>query len=141
MADQADLATLTRDLMPETRAVFSELRVFIITTLPDSSQKLSLARKRLNFSHPNVGYFCGLSPQDGRTTLEFEYGVLLPDPRGILQGNSCAKQVRYARFDSPDAPPLTALRGLLLAAVSLPRERSTRIELVRSGAKLVLPTR
>jgi len=78
MADQADLATLTRDLMPETRAVFSELRVLIITTLPDSSQKLSLARKRLNFSHPNVGYFCGLSPQDGRTTLEFEYGVLLP---------------------------------------------------------------
>jgi hypothetical protein len=72
-------------------------------------------------------------------TVEFEYGVLLPDPDEILHGNSCAKQVRYARIRSLNALPRAALKRVLRAAVSLPRERSTRIALVRSGAKLVLP--
>jgi hypothetical protein len=137
--EQADLGALTRDLMPETRAIFSKLRSLVTSTLPEATEKVTLTRMRLNFSHPNVGYFCGLSPEDGRTTLEFEFGVLLPDPQGILTGNSCAKQVRYARFDAVTTLPLNGLQQLLRAAVSLPQERSTRIALARSGAKLVLP--
>jgi hypothetical protein len=74
-------------------------------------------------------------------TIEFEFGVLLPDPDGILVGNSCAKQVRYARIRSPSSLPRAGLKRLLRAAVSLPRERSDRIALVRSGARLVAPGR
>jgi hypothetical protein len=133
------LDALTRDLLPDTRAVLSELRSLIVTTVPGATEKVALARKTLNFSHPNVGYFCGLHPVDGRVTVEFEFGVLLPDPDRILIANSCAKQVRYLRIRSVDTLPRGALKRLLRAAVSLPREHSTRMALTRTGAKLVLP--
>jgi hypothetical protein len=136
---QSPLDAITRDLLPETRAVLSEARSLIMTTIPEATEKVNLGRKSLNFSHPDVGYFCGLRPVDDRVTVEFEFGVLLPDPDGILDSRSCAKQVRYARIHSHDALPRAAFKRLLRAAVSLPRERSTRIALVRSGAKLVLP--
>ncbi|HSB89560.1 MAG TPA: DUF1801 domain-containing protein [Anaerolineales bacterium] len=119
--------------------MFAELRSLIVTTLPGTTEKVTLARKRLNFSHPNVGYFCGLHPVDARVTVEFEFGVLLPDPTRILIANSCAKQVRYTRIRSIDTLPRAALKRLLRAAVSLPRDRSTRMALTRTGAKLVLP--
>jgi hypothetical protein len=135
---QTPLDSLTRDLMPETRSTLLELRSLILTTIPGATEKANLGRRSLNFSHPNVGYFCGLRPVDDRVTVEFEFGVLLPDPDGVLDARSCAKQVRYAHIHSPNALPRAAFKRLLRAAVSLPRERSTRIALVRSGAKLVL---
>jgi hypothetical protein len=138
-SSQTPLNGLTRDLMPETRSILLELRSLIRTTIPGVTEKANLGRKSLNFSHPNVGYFCGLRPVDDRVTVEFEFGVLLPDPDGVLDARSCAKQVRYARIHSPNDLPRAAFKRLLNAAVSLPRERSTRIALVRSGAKLVLP--
>jgi hypothetical protein len=95
---QSPLDAITRDLLPETRAVLSEARSLIMTTIPEATEKVNLGRKSLNFSHPNVGYFCGLRPVDDRVTVEFEFGVLLPDPDGILDSRSCAKQVRYARI-------------------------------------------
>jgi hypothetical protein len=133
------LEALTRDLMPQTRDVLSELTSLIGSTIPEATEKVNLGRRRLNFSHPDVGYFCGLLPVDDRVTVIFEFGVLLPDPDGILNGNSCAKQVRYVRIRTLEALPRAALRRLLRAAVSLPRDRSTRIALARSGAKPVLP--
>lgn len=136
---QDPLEALTRDLLPETRAVLWELRSLIRTTIPEATEKVTLARRSLNFSHPQVGYFCGLSPRDDRVSIDFEFGVLLPDPDGILIGNSCARQVRYARFASLNALPRVGLKRLLRAAVCLPREHSTRLALVRSGARLVLP--
>jgi hypothetical protein len=126
-------------MVPETRVILSELRSIILTTLPEATEKVTLARRSLNFSHPDVGYFCRLRPDDGQVTFELEFGVLLPDPDGILIGNSCAKQVRYARFRSTAALPRTGIRRLLRAAVSLPPERATRLALVRSGAMLVVP--
>ena len=138
-SSQVPLDALTRDLLPETRAVLSELTSLIISTIPEATEKVNLGWKSLNFSHPNVGYFCGLFPIDDRVVVAFEFGVLLPDPDGILDSRSCAKQVRYARIRSLDAFPRAALKRLLRAAVSLPRERSARIALARSGAKPVLP--
>ncbi len=133
------LDPLTRDLFPETKTVLAELRSLILSTLPDSTEKVALGRRSLNFSHPNVGYFCRLRPVDESVALEFEFGVLLPDPDRILIGNSCARQIRYARIPSVRALPRAGIRRLLLAAVSLPPERSTRLALVGAQAKPVLP--
>jgi len=138
-SSQMPLDALTRDLLPETRAVLSELTSLIIRSIPEATEKVNLGWRSVNFSHPSVGYFCGLFPVDDRVVVAFEFGVLLPDPDGILDSRSCAKQVRYARIRSLDALPRAALKRLLRAAVSLPRERSTRIALARSGAKPVLP--
>lgn len=136
-APPTSLDAITRDLLPDTQALLAELRSLVMTTIPGATEKVALGRRSLNFSHPDVGYFCGLSPRDGQVTVEFDFGVLLPDPAGILVGNSCAKQVRYARIRSLNTLPRAAFQRLLRASVSLPRERSTRIALVRSGARLV----
>jgi len=136
---QIPLDALTRDLLPETRAILSELTSLIISTIPEATQKVNLGWKSLNFAHPSVGYFCGLFPSDGRVVVAFEFGVLLPDPDGILDDRGCARQVRYVPVLSPHTFPRAALKRLLRAAISLPPERATRIALVRSGAKPVLP--
>lgn len=138
-SSQMPLDALTRDLLPETRAVLSELTSLIIRSIPEATEKVNLGWRSVNFSHPSVGYFCGLFPVDDRVVVAFEFGVLLPDPDGILDSRSCAKPVRYARIRSLDALPRASLKRLLRAAVPLPRERSTRIALARSGAKPVLP--
>jgi hypothetical protein len=128
-SSQIPLAALTRDLPPETRAILLELTSLIISTIPEATEKVNLGRRSLNIGHPNVGYFCGLSPIDDRVIVAFEFGVLLPDPNGILDARSCAKQVGCTRVRSLDVFPRAALKRLLRVAVSLPRERSTRIAL------------
>ena len=138
-SSQPTIAALTRDLPLETRDLLSELDSLIGNTVPGVTRKVNLGWKSLNFSHPNVGYFCGLFPVDDRVVVAFEFGVLLPDPDGVLDSRSCAKQVRYTRVRSLDILPRAALKRLLRAAVSLPRERSTRIALARSGAEQLLP--
>jgi hypothetical protein len=121
------------------RAVLSELRSLIHTTIPDSTEKVTLGWRSLNFSHPDVGYFCGVFPLAERVVMAFEFGALLPDPDGILDSRSCAKQVRYLRITSRKSIPRASLKRLLRAAVSLPGDRATRIGLVRSGAKPQVP--
>jgi len=48
---------------------------------------------RLGYHHPDGGYLCGLFPQRDSVKLGFEFGVLLPDPDGLLEGRG--RQVRY----------------------------------------------
>jgi hypothetical protein len=132
------LESLTRDLLPETRATFLEIKSVVTSTIPEATEKVNLGWKSLNFSHPNVGYFCGLFPVDDRVIMVFEFGVLLPDPDGILNGQDCAKQVRFARIRAHEAIPRAALKRLLRGAVSLPSDRTTRLALVRAGARPVL---
>ena len=138
-ASHIPLDALTRDLPPETRELLSELISLIRSTIPEATERVNLGWKSLNFAHPSVGYFCGLFPSDGRVVVAFEFGVLLPDPDGILDDRGCARQVRYVPVLSPHTFPRAALKRLLRAAISLPPERATRIALVRSGAKPVLP--
>ncbi len=130
---------LTRDLPLETRALLLELTSLVKRAIPEATQKVNLGWKSLNFSHPNVGYFCGLFPVDDRVVVTFEFGVLLPDPDGILDDRGCAKQVRYLPIRSANRVPRAAIKRLLRAAVSLPGDRATRIALARSGARLVAP--
>jgi len=138
-SSQKPLVALTRDLPPGTLELFSELRSLILGTIPEAAEKANLGWKSLNFSHPGVGYFCGLFPVDDRVIVAFEFGVLLPDPDGILDRNSCAKQVRYLRIRSGSAIPRSGLKRLLRTAVALPEKRSTRLALVRAGAQPVDP--
>ncbi|MEX2029546.1 MAG: DUF1801 domain-containing protein [Anaerolineales bacterium] len=130
---------LTRNLMPETRAILLELAALVHRAVPEATEEVKPGWRSLNFRHPDVGYFCGLFPREDRVVVEFGFGVLLPDPDGILEANNCAKQVRLVRVRSRGGPPRAALKRLFQEAASLPRERSARIALAKSGAKLVLP--
>lgn len=134
-AVQPTVAELTRDLPPEIILVIAELRSLIRLTIPDATEKVNLGWRSLNYSHPQVGYFCGLFPFPDRVDVAFEFGVLLADPDGFFDDHG--KQVGFARIRSREDIRGTLFQRMLRAAVSLPSDRSTRLALVRSGAKLV----
>jgi len=128
---------LTRDLPPEILSVFAELRSIIRLTIPDATEKVNLGWRSLNYSHPDVGYFCGLFPFPDRVDVAFEFGVLLADPDGFFDDRG--KQVSFARMRSHKDIRRTPFKRMLRAAVSLPADRTTRLALVRSGAKPEAP--
>jgi hypothetical protein len=76
-----------------------------LSIVPNIAPEVKLGWRSVNFSHPRVGFFCALFPREDRVVLEFQYGVLLPDPDGILGRRSCANQVCFARFRSLGAVP------------------------------------
>lgn len=134
---QPSVDDLTRDLPPEIISVVAELRSIIRLSVPDASEKVNMGWRSVNYSDPHVGYFCGLFPFPDRVDVAFEFGVLLPDPDGFFTDHG--KQVGFARIRSLKDIRRTAFKRMLRAAVSLPADRSTRLELVRSGARMEAP--
>jgi hypothetical protein len=136
---QTSVAELTRDLPPEIISVLTELRSIIRLTIPNATEKVNMGWRSLNYRHPEVGYFCGLFPFPDRVDVAFEFGVLLADPDGFFDDHG--KQLAFARIRSFKDIRRTPFKRMLRAAVSLPADRSTRLALVRSGAKLEAPNR
>ena len=62
--------------------------------------------------------------------LGFEFGVLLNDPDGVLEG--MGQQVRYVVIKEGQAIPEGAIKQLLEAAVGLPHQRGVKLGLVRN---------
>jgi hypothetical protein len=131
------VADLTRDLPPEIISLLAELRSIIRLTVPDANEKVNAGWRSLNYSHPLVGYFCGLFPFPDRVDVAFEFGILLADPDRFFDDHG--KQVGFAHIRSHRDVRKTVFQRMLRAAVSLPADRSTRLTLVRSGAKLAAP--
>ena len=136
---EASINTLTRDLPPEILSILAELRSIIRLTIPDATEKVNMGWRSLNYSHPEVGYFCGLFPFSDRVDIVFEFGVLLADPDGFF--DNLGKQVGFARVRSLKEIRRPSFNRLLKEAVLLPANRSTRVALVRSGAKVEVPER
>ena len=120
---------------PPVRALVERLRQIIRETVPDATEAAHPVWHSLGYRHPEGGYFCGIFPQNDGVDLAFEFGVLLPDPDGLLQGTG--KQVRYLRLKSDKDIRVRALKKLLLAAISLPARRDVKLGLIRSAARPV----
>jgi hypothetical protein len=134
---EESLETMVRDLPPEINSAFSELRSIIKLTIPESTEKANPGWRSLNFSHPQVGYFCGLFPFPDRIDVVFEFGVLLADPDGIFDGHG--KQVGFIRIHSTKEIRRGPFKRMLKAAVALPENRATRLALVKAGARPAAP--
>ena len=120
---------------PPVRARVERLRQIIHRTVPDAMEAGHPVWHSLGYRHPDGGYFCGIFPHNEGVDLAFEFGVLLPDPDGLLQG--AGKQVRYVRVKSDKDIRVRALKKLLLAAISLPAKRDVKLALIRSAARSV----
>lgn len=125
---------LLRNHDPEIGALTEMLRTLVRVTAPDASESVNAVWHSISFRHPYTGYFCGIFPQDKQVRLLFEFGVLLPDPDGLLTGNG--RQVRYVEIAASDDVHVDALKRLILAALDLPRGRAAKLEMIRSGAML-----
>jgi hypothetical protein len=122
------------DHTPEVRRLAEDLRRLVRETAPEASEVAYPVWHAIGFRHPRLGYFCGIFPQKETANLLFEFGILLPDPHGLLQGQG--KQVRYVPVRTPEDILVEPLRQLILAAISLPDKRSVRLEMVRNAARL-----
>jgi hypothetical protein len=109
---------------PPIRNIVGKLREIILETAPGALEKANRGWRSISYRDKQVGYFCGIFPFEDHVDLIFEFGVLLPDPDGILQGD--AKQVRYLRFHDLDEIHMEEIIPLLLAALDLPPQHAAR---------------
>jgi hypothetical protein len=121
------------DHAPPVRLLVERLRGIILQTVPEATESANPVWHSISYRHPRGGYFCGIFPFQDRVDLAFEFGVLLPDPVGLLEGNG--KQVRYLRIKDDEEIPGPALRALLQAAINLPERRDVKLALIRASAK------
>lgn len=115
---------------PPIQGVVGKLREVILKAVPGVQEKANRGWHSISYRDAQVGYFCGLFPFEDHVDLIFEFGVLLPDPNGILQGD--AKQVRYLRFHGPEEINQGEIEPLLIAALDLPPQHAARRGLTQS---------
>jgi hypothetical protein len=111
------------------REMVERLRVIIRETVPDALESAHAVWHSLSYKHPESGYFCGIFPQADRVNVAFEFGVLLPDPEGALEG--AGKQVRYLRLRDEGDLRVKAFKQLLIEAINLPPKREAKLALIR----------
>ncbi len=129
------IESLTANLLTEIRSTLEALRALVVATVPTVTETLNLGWRSISFTHPRVGYFCGLFPFDDRIEVAFEFGILLDDPEGALHKGRGSKRVRYLRISPRDPIPNARLRRLLEQAVSLPANRAARVEFARTAGE------
>jgi hypothetical protein len=106
---------------PDMQALANTLRALIRETVPEVDEAVYLGwgvlgyriyigkrRVYLGFVHPTRDY----------VSIGFEWGVFLPDPEGLLEGDDL-KQVRFMTFRSIDAIPREALAKFIAGAVEV----------------------
>lgn len=120
---------------PEIRAVVEALRGLIKEEVPEASERANGGWHSINYRHPTQGYFCGIFPRTEKVILVFEYGILLPDPDGILEGEG--SQVREYVVRDPSKIHAESLRKLIEETLSLPTSKAEKMEMIRSGVRLI----
>jgi hypothetical protein len=118
---------------PEVRELCEKLRQLIKEAVPKAVEKAYPGWHGIGYTHPEAGYFCAIFPQKDFVRLGFEFGILLPDPQGLLEGN--AKQVRYLQIHKLKDIPLEAIRSLIEAAINLPSDRGIKLRLIEVKAQ------
>ena len=97
---------------PAARALAEAARNLILEVVPDATERLRPGWGLIGYNAP--AYFAFVVPHEHHVRIGFEWGVALPDPSGLLEGD--AKQVRYVTVGSMDDLHTPALADLLAAA-------------------------
>jgi hypothetical protein len=119
----------------EIRAAVEKLRKLIRESMPEALESGHPIWHSINYRHPSAGYVCGLFPRDEYIDLVFEFGILLPDPQNVLQGEGV--QVRYIRVRESAEIKEKVIRQLIRDALALPESRAIKMDLVRAKAKII----
>jgi hypothetical protein len=81
---------------PEIRALANQLRVLVTRTVLDVDEAVYTGWRLIGYrvrEGRHSRYFCFIAPFEDRVALGFEYGVLLTNDAGLLEGTGT--QVRY----------------------------------------------
>jgi len=100
------------------------LRQIIHQVAPGAKEKANRGWCSISYRDAQVGYFCGIFLFESHVDLIFEFGSLLEDPQGSLQGK--AKQTRYLRFHEPGDVDKETVSFFIQSALDLPSSHSAR---------------
>ena len=127
------IASLLSTHNPDIRDIVERLRVIVRETVPEASETPQPSWHSLNYRHPDCGYFCGIFPQKDDVLFALEFGVLLPDPDGVLEGKGT--QVRFIRIKDAKDIKVRAIKHFIREALALPEKHSVKLALMRAKAK------
>ena len=94
----------------------------ILAVVPEATERVRPGWKLIGYNAP--AYFAFIAPQQDHVRIGFEWGVLLSDPAGLLQGSG--SQVRYVHLHTRSDLRSRALPELLRTAAALRPPRASR---------------
>ena len=121
---------------PRVQALAERLRELIRKTVPDAIEKAYPGWHGIGYRHPDLGYFCGVFPQEKSVRLLFEYGDLIPDPDCLLKGSGI--QTRYVEVRRQRDIRVRPIRRLIGNALQFrqrrdPQSRSVAVAIPCNG--------
>ena len=114
---------------PDVQVLAVQLRDLFHERVPQAREKVYPGWHAIGYTHPGSGYFGAIFPQTDHVRIGLEYGALLPDPDGLLEGNG--SQLRYMTVRCLDEQMGMALRRFIRAALELPASRQSKLDLLR----------
>jgi hypothetical protein len=108
----------------EIRALADQLRALVTQTISDVDEAVYPGWRLIGYrvrQGRRSRYFCFIAPFEDRVTLGFEYGVLLTNDSGLLEGTGT--QVRYVTIRQPEdirgqeLPTLIAEAAMVAATI------------------------
>jgi hypothetical protein len=118
---------LLDDFPPPMQAIAHRLRAIVQGAMPEVVERVRPGWRLIGYDLPIATkrvYFAYVAPEVEHVHLGFEWGVLMDDPDGLLQGAGITKRVRWLTFRPGD--PIDADRCA---------------ELVREAARVAMLTR
>ena len=109
------------DALPSERvAIVERLRRLVHATVPSAAERVYPVWRGIGYRHPEAGYFCGIFPFKTHVGLAFEFGALLPDPKGYLRpGRTSDGRIRYLEFRTERDVQAGVVKQFLRSAVSV----------------------
>lgn len=107
---------------PTVRALAEAARRLVIAVVPPAVERLRPGWGLIGYNAP--AYFAFIAVDRDAIRIGFEWGVLLPDPTGLLEG--AGSQVRHVTVRSAATLADPALASLVLAASRLVPPRRSR---------------
>jgi hypothetical protein len=109
---------------PAVQEIAQWLRELVVSAVPNVSEAVYPGWRLIGYrqmDRPGGRYFCFIAPMPDHVRLGFEYGVLLSDQHGVLEGSGT--QVRYVSVSSPGAIDVDALSALIAEAAMVANTR------------------
>lgn len=106
---------LLEDFPPPMQAIARRLRAIVKQAKPDAIERVRPGWRLIGYDLPigkRLVYFAYVAPEIEHVHLGFEWGVLMDDPEGRLNGQGITRQVRWLTLRSEreiDEPAFAAL--------------------------------
>jgi hypothetical protein len=110
---------LLDDFPPPLQAIAHRLRAIVKEAMPDAIERVRPGWRLIGYDLPvgrSTVYFAYVAPETEHVHLGFEWGVLMDDPRGLLQGEGITTQVRWLTFHDDGPIDAAACIGLVQEA-------------------------